>query len=86
MAVSTKQANFLLPVDLLDELKRYIPKGEQSKLVSETLRKELKKIEFKSALKECFGAWNKNEHSELKDGVGKYIRDLRYSSRGKHKK
>ena len=86
MSVSTQQANFILPTDLLKELRRNIPKGEQSKVVSEALRKELKRIEFKAALKDCFGVWSKSGHPELKKGVGSYIRSLRRSSRGKGKR
>ena len=83
MSVSTQQANFMLPADLLMELRRNIPKGKQSKVVSEAIRKELKRIEFKSALKECFGAWSKGSHPELREGAGRYIRKLRHSSRGR---
>lgn len=86
MSISTQQANFILPVDLLKELRRNVPKGEQSKVVSAALRKELKRIEFKAALGECFGAWSKGGHPELKKGIGSYIRSLRYSSRGKVKR
>ncbi len=35
----TKQANFSLPGQLLEELSRQVPKGEQSRVVAEALRK-----------------------------------------------
>lgn len=38
-----KQANFMLPVDLIEELRRSVPRREQSKAVAEALRKELKR-------------------------------------------
>ena len=59
MASATRQANFTLPEDLLDELKRTVPKGEQSKVVGDALRHELKRIRFKKALQSSFGAWKK---------------------------
>ena len=44
---SLKQANFALPAELLDELRRSIPRGEQSKVVAEALWKELKRLKFR---------------------------------------
>ncbi len=69
MASITRQANFTLPEDLLDEVKRMVPKGEQSKVVGEALRHELKRIKFKKALQASFGAWTKGAHPELADGL-----------------
>ena len=58
MASVVRQANFTLPEDLLDELKRTVPKGEQSKVVGasvaqrveadqvqEGVRKKLRRME-----------------------------------------
>lgn len=81
MASITRQANFTLPEDLLDELKRVVPKGEQSKVVGEALRHELKRIKFKKALQASFGAWTKGAHPELADGARRFVRSLRKSSR-----
>ena len=81
MAGATKQANFTLPEDLLEELKRTVPKGEQSRVVGEALRNELKRLRFKKALKSSFGAWKKSKHPELADGSRRYVRSLRKSSR-----
>ena len=44
MVMSTKQANFLLPEDLLEELKKTVSKRQQSKVVADALRRELKRI------------------------------------------
>ncbi len=46
MGGSTKQANFLLPEDLLDELKMTVSKRQQSKVVADALRKELKRLKM----------------------------------------
>ena len=46
MGTIVRQANFTLPEDLLEELRRTIPKGEHSKVVGEALRNELKRIKF----------------------------------------
>ena len=78
---SSRQANFLLPSDLLDELRHSVPRGEQSKVVADALRKELKRLRFRRALEHTFGAWQDEEHPELAQGTEKYISQLRHSSR-----
>jgi len=79
---SLKQANFALPAELLDELRRSIPRGEQSKVVAEALWKELKRLKFRQALEHTFGAWQREKHPELEQGTEQYLRGLRCSSRG----
>jgi metal-responsive CopG/Arc/MetJ family transcriptional regulator len=81
MANLTRQANFTLPEDLLEELKRTVPKGEQSKVVGDALRHELKRIRFKKALQDSFGAWKNQAHPELTKGTRRFVRSLRKSSR-----
>jgi hypothetical protein len=81
MASATRQANFTLPGDLLDELKRTVPKGEQSKVVGDALRHELKRIRFKKALQSSFGTWKKRAHPELTKGTRRFVRSLRKSTR-----
>ncbi len=83
MKTLTKQANFLLPKDLLEDLKNSVPRMEQSKVVAEALKKELKRIKLKTALEESFGIWKSGDHPELAEGTDKYIRRTRKSSRTK---
>ncbi|MEK7280797.1 MAG: hypothetical protein AAB037_00390 [Chloroflexota bacterium] len=77
----TRQANFSLPDELLEELRRQVPKGEQSRLVAEALRKELLRLRFRSALGNAFGAWKDVDHPELEEGTERFVRRLRHSSR-----
>jgi hypothetical protein len=81
MATGTKQANFALPEDLLEELRRTVPKGEQSRVVGEALRNELKRIRFQKALEGSFGAWKDERHPELAKGTRSFVRSLRRSAR-----
>ena len=81
MASVVKQANCTLPEDLLDELKRTVPKGEQSKVVGQALRNELKRIKFKKALDVSFGGWKEGKHPELAQGARRFIRTIRKSTR-----
>ena len=81
MGTTTRQANFLLPEDLLDELRKTVSKRQQSKVVAEALRKELKRLKLKKAVRESFGSWKDKDHPELKEGTGAFIRTLRKSTR-----
>ncbi|NOZ68305.1 MAG: hypothetical protein GXP46_03475 [Deferribacteres bacterium] len=81
MGSATKQANFLLPEDIVDELRKVVPKREQSKVVAAALRKELKRLRLERALETSFGAWKDKDHPELKSGTGAFVRKLRRSGR-----
>lgn len=81
MGADVKQANFLLPEELLDELKRTVSKRQQSKVVAVALRKELKRIKLERVLHTSFGAWKDEDHPELKGGTKAFVRSLRKSSR-----
>jgi hypothetical protein len=81
MATITKQANFLLPEDVLNELKTSVPIRQQSKVVTEALRKELKRIKLAKALETSFGAWKSKDHPELNKGTESYVREMRKSTR-----
>ena len=86
MTTATKQANFLLPEDLLEDLRKTVSARQQSKVVSEALRKELKRIKLEKALQTSFGAWKDKDHPELNKGTDAYIRNMRRSTRTKDAK
>jgi hypothetical protein len=81
MKGTTKQANFLLPEDLLEELRDAVPKREQSKVVAEALRHELKRLRLLKAIETSFGAWRDEDHPDLKGGAEAYVRQVRKSTR-----
>lgn len=83
MGSATRQANFLLPEEILDDLREHVPKRKQSKVVAEALRKELKRLKFRKALHASFGAWQDANHPELKKGADAFMSKLRKSSRSK---
>ncbi|MGH7356946.1 MAG: hypothetical protein ACRELS_20495 [Candidatus Rokuibacteriota bacterium] len=76
-----RRANFTLPADLLEELRRTVPKGEQSRVVGEALRAELKRRRLRQALDITFGAWKMVRHPELTRGTRRLVRVLRKSTR-----
>ncbi len=81
MTVLARQANFMLPDDLLNDLKQFVGQRQQSRFVAEALRKELQREKLKIALKTSFGAWKDECHPELQGGTDHYIRTQRKSSR-----
>lgn len=81
MKSTAKQANFLLPEDLLQELREAVPKREQSKVVAEALRRELKRLRLVKAIETSFGAWRDEDHPELSKGTEAYVRQSRRSTR-----
>jgi hypothetical protein len=81
MGDSMRQANFLLPAELLDELRRAVPRGQQSRVVGEALRNELRRLRFRRAVVDSFGAWKDSEHPELARGTRRFVRSLRRSTR-----
>jgi hypothetical protein len=86
MTTATRQANFLLPDDILNELKTAVPKRQQSKVVAEALRKELKRIKLSKVLQSSFGSWKDKDHPELKKGSGEFVRSVRASTRDRRVK
>ena len=81
MTVLARQANFMIPDDLLSDLKQLVGLRQQSRFVAEAIRKELQREKLKNALKNSFGAWKDEDHPELKDGVDHYVRSQRKSTR-----
>lgn len=83
MNTAMKQANFQIPEDLLNELRRTVGKGELSRFVSKALKRELQRLRQLTAIDETFGAWKNGEHPELAAGVDPFVRGVRKSTRGK---
>jgi len=81
MAKGSRQANFLLPEDLIEELKKSVPAREQSKMVAEALRRELKRLRLQQVLESSFGAWRDEDHPELEKGPESFVRKLRKTVR-----
>jgi len=75
---SAKQANFLIPESLLQDLRELVPRGEQSQVVAEALRRELKRRKLKMALEKNFGAWGARKDL---GSTKSFVRRLRHERR-----
>lgn len=80
MRGTTELASFVIPEDILDDLRKHVGRGQRSRFVAEALRKELKRLRLETALEESFGAWQDKDHPELKEGIEKFVRKTRKSS------
>ncbi|HEY3490776.1 MAG TPA: hypothetical protein VGK27_11745 [Candidatus Deferrimicrobiaceae bacterium] len=83
MGSATKQANFLLPEELIEELRATVSVRQQSRFVTDALRQALKRVRLSKALETSFGAWGEENHPELERGTDAHVRNLRRSTRGK---
>jgi hypothetical protein len=83
MGPATKQANFLLPEELVEELRATVSVRQQSRFVADALRQALKRVRLGKALETSFGAWTDERHPELERGTDARVRNLRRSTRGK---
>ena len=81
MRSTARQANFSIPEDILDDLRKQIARRQQSRFVADALRKELKRLRLQSVLEASFGAWKDSVHPELAEGVEEYVRKTRKSTR-----
>jgi len=81
MTMTIRQANFMLPDDLLNELRQLVGQRQQSRFVAVALRKELQRERMKNALTNSFGAWKDEDHPEFAQGVDQHIRAQRKSTR-----
>lgn len=75
-----KQANFLIPDEVLADLRRLVPRGEQSRVVVDALQRELKRRALRLALQNSFGAWKNRK--DIKN-TRAFVRQLRQER--KHK-
>lgn len=74
MSSIARQANFLIPEDVLEDLRRLVPRGEQSQVVTHALRAELKRRHLLSTLSKSFGVWGSRQ---LMGSTKSYVRKLR---------
>ena len=69
------------PADVLQEI---LPIMKKEKLnftafLIEAAKNYIRASKYKDGINTSFGAWNDDEHPELKNGTDNYIRDLRKS-------
>jgi hypothetical protein len=80
MHTMPRRAHILLPEDLLREIDSLVgPRGRSAFLV-ETARNEVRRHRLLQFLESKDPAWKDEDHPELADGAGKWVRKLRTES------
>ena len=84
MTIETKRINVTLPVKLLEEMRRYIPKRERNKFIVDAAEQRLQRAKLQAVLEDLRRepAWSDEDHPDLMtvDDVNRYVRDLRERS------
>ena len=61
--MSTVQANFLIPEELLATLRALVPRGKQSAVVANALKNELRRIQFNKSYRRIIWSVGKRRTS-----------------------
>jgi hypothetical protein len=75
-----KRAHIFIPADLLADIETLVGKGKRSGLITEILRREVKRLLLLQILDGDQPIWKKEDHPELKDGAYAWVRNLRDES------
>lgn len=74
-----ERLNLYLPKELVEDLRRLLPKRERNQFVIDVLARELRRERLKRALKDSAGAWSAEAHPELATGedIDRWIEEHR---------
>lgn len=60
--------NVLLPADVVEDLRHYVPARQRARFVAQAVERELRRLRLQAALEASAGAWQDADHPELVDG------------------
>lgn len=66
-----------IPRDVLDSIDMLVGKRKRNEFIKDATIKELKRLRLQRALEAAAGAWKDENHPELKNGVDKWVSNLR---------
>jgi hypothetical protein len=74
-----ERLNLYLPKALVEDLRRFIPKRERTKFITDVLTRELRRERLKEALEISAGAWSDEAHPEMATGedIDRWIEEQR---------
>jgi hypothetical protein len=75
--MAQKRAHVFLPEGLLADIDQFIGKGKRSSFITQVVEREVKRQKLLRALDDARGCWNGGDHSELKNGSGAFVKELR---------
>lgn len=85
----SRRAHILLPEELLREIDALVGPRARSAFLAETARNEVRRRRLLQFLESDLPAWKDENHPELKEGAGNWVRKLRAeseTSRGRTKR
>jgi Arc/MetJ-type ribon-helix-helix transcriptional regulator len=85
-AMNAKRTHVVLSDQLVKEIDTLVGARQRSSFISEATERELMRRRQIEALKAAAGAWKDEDHPELKQGSGKWVRKLRQDSEKRFQK
>jgi len=75
--MAQKRAHVFLPESLLADIDHLFGKGNRSAFLTGIAEREVRRQKLLLALDDARGCWKHEDHPELADGVGVYVKGLR---------
>ena len=83
MVVPKQRINILFPRPLLEDLRRYVPARQRSRVVVEATQEKLQRLKLLAALDSLAKepAWKAEDHPDLKTGqdIDRWVENMRQS-------
>ncbi len=81
MAIQTelKRINVTVPVNLLEELKAYVPKRQRNQFIVTAIAQEMGRLKLHQALQDSSGSWSAKAYPALASPpqIESYVREMR---------
>lgn len=84
--MNAKRTHVVLSEQLVKEIDSVVGKRQRSSFISQAAERELMRRRQIEALKAAVGAWEDEDHPELKQGSAQWVRKLRQESECRLKK
>jgi Arc/MetJ-type ribon-helix-helix transcriptional regulator len=73
----SKRTHVILPVDVVAGIDKLTGKRGRSAFIAEVVRREIKILQQRDALRAAKGAWKEKDHPELAQGAAAWVRQIR---------
>lgn len=88
MKEGTVRTTFVLPAEIAEKLKEFIPDRKRSEFVAEAIDQHLMKMVYQQGRELSFGKWKDEDYPHLNtyEDIDNYIKNIRGSWRVKQEK
>ena len=73
----TQRTHIVIPQHLAAEIDTLVGKRSRSSFLAQAAEKELMRLRQIKALEAAAGSWKDKDHPELRQGAGKWVKNLR---------